>query len=406
MLQPDTIFAGRHHETGSVCNALAVQGFRAPHTGQPYSEALLMGLSGGAVFGYFQFDYKGHAPMLNLISRNTFDPLETLLNRLGGPHAVTHSGDAAKAERMLIEAVQSNQPVIVRADMCTLPYNRISYQEQWWAMLPVLVYGSDETHVYLADRSNVPLRVERAEFSQARARVKKTRFEAIRIGEPDVRRLKENTRAALLQCIALYAQTPPKGAANNFGFAAYAHWAEMLVNTRNAKSWARYYPAGRGHWSAVAGSAMTPGLFGWIATYSVRGGFERGLYADFLDEAALLLNAPKLNNAAGHFRRAEAAWRKLAHTALPDEPAICKETRMLIVRRHAAFEARGAEAGEEIDAINARLAAIRVEMETAEGAAAHGLDEARVVGLRAAMREHVLAIAAIEREAVDVMTGV
>jgi hypothetical protein len=32
---------GRHWETGSIHNALALQGVKAPHTGQPYSEASL-----------------------------------------------------------------------------------------------------------------------------------------------------------------------------------------------------------------------------------------------------------------------------------------------------------------------------------------------------------------------------
>ena len=51
-------FTGRHWETGSIHNALAVQGIKAPHTGQPYSEALLLGVSGGIAFGYFTFEYK------------------------------------------------------------------------------------------------------------------------------------------------------------------------------------------------------------------------------------------------------------------------------------------------------------------------------------------------------------
>ncbi|MCA9912908.1 MAG: hypothetical protein KC496_06150, partial [Anaerolineae bacterium] len=65
-------FAGRHWETGSVRNALAYQGFTAPHTNQPYSEALLMGVSGGAVFGYFFFHYEGYDPHVALLTRNTF----------------------------------------------------------------------------------------------------------------------------------------------------------------------------------------------------------------------------------------------------------------------------------------------------------------------------------------------
>ena len=40
-------FEGRHWITGPIANVLAYQGARAPYTGKPYSEALLMGVSGG-----------------------------------------------------------------------------------------------------------------------------------------------------------------------------------------------------------------------------------------------------------------------------------------------------------------------------------------------------------------------
>jgi len=68
-------FSGRHWETGSVHNVLAYQGNEIPETRQPISEAMLMGISGGAAFGYFIFEYKGLDPFVSLLSRNTFDPI-------------------------------------------------------------------------------------------------------------------------------------------------------------------------------------------------------------------------------------------------------------------------------------------------------------------------------------------
>lgn len=76
-------FIGRHWGTGSVCNFYAYRGLIAPHTGQHYSEALLLGISGGIVMGYFQFAYEGYNLHVAILTRNTFDPLDTLLNRLG-----------------------------------------------------------------------------------------------------------------------------------------------------------------------------------------------------------------------------------------------------------------------------------------------------------------------------------
>ena len=72
MIKKINRFEGRHYETGSVQNILALQGVKAPHTGRPYSEAFLLGVSGGIAFGYFTFEYKGFLPHLALLPRNTF----------------------------------------------------------------------------------------------------------------------------------------------------------------------------------------------------------------------------------------------------------------------------------------------------------------------------------------------
>jgi hypothetical protein len=397
---PHTPFRGRHPESGSICNALALQGVVAPHTQQPYSEAFIMGLSGGATFGYFLFDYKGHAPMLSLLSRNTFDPFETTLNRLNCARDVLQTSDSAKAERALRDAIEGGQPVIVWADMCTLPYNGLQ-DAAWWAMSPVVVYGIEGDRLLLADRSAVPLDVNMTTFSAARARIKKDRNRAMTISAPDVNKLPKSIRAALLQCVALYTQAPPKGARTNFGFAAYQQWADMLVNTRNSHAWSRFFSAGLGHWSALAGGGMSPGLIGWIETFGAGDGFERALYAEFLDEAASLLKQTALKRAADAFRAAHGAWKQLVRTAMPEDIALCREARELIVQKHAAFVCGGAHTMDERSRMDARLAELRQTATNADYAVAQGLTETRIVEIRAAMRADVQRIAAHERTAID-----
>ena len=89
-------FIGRHWETGSVCNFYAYRGVKAPHTGREYSEALLLGVSGGIVMGYFSFAYSGYDPHVAILTRNTFDPLDTLLQRLGVEQEILQTGDPAR----------------------------------------------------------------------------------------------------------------------------------------------------------------------------------------------------------------------------------------------------------------------------------------------------------------------
>lgn len=391
-------FDGRHYETGSVHNALAYQGVVAPHTGKPISEAMLMGISGGAVFGYFLFAYKGHDPMLSLITRNTFDPLETLLTRLGVPRDVRQTTDPRKAERNVIDTLANGRPAIVWADLFSLPYADRAGDEQWWAMFPLVVFGHDGDTVHIADRAAVPFQVDAATFSLARARIKKDRFRMMELEPPEPARLRDAAARGIWQCIQLYTEKPPKGARTNFGFAAYRHWASMLTNTRNTQSWARFFPPPAGLFSALFGHGLNPGLVGWVHTWGAGDGAERGLYADFLDEAAVLLDRPPLAQAAAHFRDSQALWKALAEAASPDSAPLLAEARYLIVTRHALFVQRGDGAREERRALAERLSAIH-----AEAIKAFPMSDAGIADMREAMSRSVMRIHDIEREAVTIM---
>jgi hypothetical protein len=83
LLQNYNQFDGLHWETGTVRNFWDYRGVRAPHTDQAISEALLLGISGGIVMGYFSFAYEGYDPMARILTRNTFDPWVTMLSRRG-----------------------------------------------------------------------------------------------------------------------------------------------------------------------------------------------------------------------------------------------------------------------------------------------------------------------------------
>jgi Butirosin biosynthesis protein H, N-terminal len=82
-------------------------GSKAPHTGAHYSEALRLGISGGITFGYFTFAYKGWLPHVALLTRNTFDPFDTILEWLAPSREVRQTAGAATAERHLCEALEA-----------------------------------------------------------------------------------------------------------------------------------------------------------------------------------------------------------------------------------------------------------------------------------------------------------
>lgn len=390
-------FAGRHYETGTIHNALAYQGVTAPHTGHAPSEALLMGISGGAAFGYFTFEYGGYLPHLILLTRNTFSPLETLLERLAIPQEVYRTDNAKKGEANLIEVLESGRPAVIWADMLSLPYNDLAYDEHNWAMIPMIAYGLRDGIAHLADRSGKPLQIPADVLSAARGRVKKDEFRVVMLDTPDWKRLPAAVTQGIWQCISLFTEAPPKGKRDNFGLAALENWAAMLTNTRNKQSWARYFPPGERMWMALVGDALQAGAFGAV-DLGAGNSAERGLYADFLDEAAVILERPALRDAAQAFRASEEAWAALADLLLPDDIALFSEAKTLRRRKRTLFIERGGDALTEIQAIHARLHELQ-----AEAAANFPLNETQAADYRAGLAEQVLRIRDAEHDAIQML---
>ena len=394
-------FDGRHPETGSVHNILAYQGVIAPHTSQPYSEAFLLGASGGITFGYFTFDYTGFDPILALLTRNTFDPLQTMLESLGIRQTVLQTSKPDAGEKNLREILDSGRPALVWADQLSLPYNGLSAEEKNWNMQPLVVFGLENGIAYLADRSRRALEVPAQALAAARGRVKKEKFRAAALDPPDERKLPAAVQQGIGQCIRLYTEKPPKGTVDNFGFAALQKWANLLANTRNPQSWERFFPAGARMFAALAGNVFLPGAYGWIAAWGTRPDADRSTYADFLDEAAVLLNKPGLSEAAERFRESGRLWQELARALLPESIPLFSEARRLKDERRQLFQEKGGAAGAEIRAINARFETLRQE-----AGQNFPLSPQAAAGFRLELQGRVIGIHDKEKEAIQTLQEV
>jgi hypothetical protein len=389
-------FDGRHWETGSIHNALALQGILAPHTGKPYSEALLLGVSGGIAFGYFTFEYKGLLPHLVLLTRNTFDPFATILERLGIVQDVRQTHKVEIAEKNLMEALESGLYPLVWADQFSLPYNDLGFSDAMWAMFPILAVGLDGEIVEIADRSSKPFHIAMDDLTKARGRVKQDKYRLITLEAPQPAKLAAAVSNGIYQCLQLFTEKPPKGARHNFGFGAYERLTDMLVNTRNKQSWERFFAPGVRMYHALAGSVGQPGAYSWIQTWGAGPGAERGLYADFLDEAAVILKKPSLKGAANQFRESYSLWLELAGALLPDELPLLGESKKLIQRKHDLFVEQGESALDETKGINKRLNELLVQAESE-----FPLSQAQAADFRAHLRDKLLKISAIEAKAVN-----
>ncbi len=389
-------FDGCHWETGTVRNYFDYRGVKAPHTGKPYSEALLLGVSGGAVMGYFVFAYEGVDPQARILTRNTFDPFETMLQRLGVVQELRHTANPAKAVQNLLDALEDGTPALVWVDMLGLPYEHQNQAEGVWLMFPVLVYGYDAAadRVYIADRARVPLSTTTGQLADLRARVKNVKNRVLTLDIPDPEKLPAAVQAGIWDCITLYTEKPPKGARHNFGLAAYRKWAEMLTCPNKKGSWAKEFPPGPKLYAGLTWAFWDINIFG-------KGGqAERDVYADFLDEAALILRKAGLRDVARQFRVSAAAWDDLSRALLPDWSPPLAETRELMLRQHRLFLEGGTASLDERQAIGQQLKVLRGQM-----ADDFPLSEAETTRLQEAIAEQVLRIHDIEAAAIEDLKG-
>jgi len=387
-------FAGRYWDTAAIRSALDYQGSTAPHTGAAYSEAMLLGLSGGITFGYFTFHYRGYDPQVNLLTRNSFAPMERIFERMKIPRELRQSTSADRGRKHLLHALEAGYAPIASPDMWSLPYNALREDPGMWGGMPLVIFGyePERGEAYIADRSHVPLTVPSEALDKARSRIKKDRQRLILLGAPAGERLPDAIRQGIADCIALMTEKPPKGSVKNFGLRALQHWADMLAKSTKG-SWAREYASGRTLLAALSSAYTFMGpAFGKTRQA------ERDVYADFLDEAADALGEDRWRECAAAYRVAGAAWQDLHQRLLPADLPILGETAQLIDRRVQLFKESGTEKLADILACRERLAALKSAAERD-----FPLDERELRALRAGLHEAVLRVLAAETRAVHAL---
>lgn len=386
-------YDGRHWETGSVQNYLAYCNFRAPHTKKPFSEALLLGASGGIVFGYFSFAYRGYDPHVAILTRNTFDPLNTMLSRLGVVQEMQQTTNPEKGFKNLLDALDDGRPAIVWADVWSLPYNAVDFDKGIWANFPLVVYGYDDDAVNIADRAAVGLTTTPQEFENARARVKKDKFRLLTLDAPNPDKLSSAVQMGIWDTLKRYTEAPVKNAKNNFGFNAFERWATLLTKSNDKQSWAKIFPPG------VAMYAGLRSAFDHMGIGVSRHG-DRNLFADFLDEARVILNNNALKDAAQEFRNCAQGWDELAVALLADEIKPFRETRELMLQQRELFITQGNASLTAREKINQRLDKIRADM-----GKHFPLDDAGANQFREQLAEKILALRDQERAAYHALSA-
>jgi hypothetical protein len=169
---------GQHPETNVLKNILAYIGIKAPHTGQSFSEAMLLGIGGGLGMAYILWEFKEHENAeLVLAFRNNFQyPIKFLNNlsdRIGITPNIYETGGKKKAVNDLLDALQNQTPVMSWVELLSLPYMfPPGAWTSYWGHI-VGIFGFDETENigYIDDRSEVPFIITASDLATARGKI-------------------------------------------------------------------------------------------------------------------------------------------------------------------------------------------------------------------------------------------
>jgi len=167
---------------------------------------------------------------------------------------------------------------------------------------------------WLDDRAPEAFHIDGEALADARGRIVSFKNRLMTFEAPDEIELERAVLAGLEDAAAHLA-----GKSDSFGLPAIQKWARLITDGNHKKGWKTVFKDGRylyGNLKAI----FLHTLPDWSD-----GGTLRGLYADFLAEAAELLHKPALREIAGQYRAIEEQWLSLGESALPDElPAFAR----------------------------------------------------------------------------------
>jgi hypothetical protein len=258
----------------------------------------------------------------------------------------------------------------------------------------VVVYGMEGDDVLVGDLGDSVIRMSMEELTEARNSNYAPKFRTVVISEATA---KPQLRETLSDRIRVTCSQMLEGLGiANFGLAALNKLAQMLTNTKNKKGWPNCFPGG----PQLHGAMST--VFGQIELRGYGGSAFRGLYADFLDQAAGVLKKSALKKVAGQFRESEASWRAISDAALPDSIPLLKETREALTRRSVLIRnPRTTAIDKELESLRDRLKQLRER-----SAKELSLSKADTLDLFGAISERVLETEKIERAAFTELSSI
>lgn len=289
-------------------------------TGEPLSQALLAGLAGGIGFMAFTFE-SGEETRITLVTRHNPEPYtQNLLARCGAKVSERTTGSPERAAEYMDAALDAGRTVVVRVAVDALPWiDGDSVDEA--ETIDLVVVGDHEKDLLVDDGSGALNIISPKDLALARARRKKEKHWQAWIPSsrsPKAETLAANAVGAIAETTARLLGTSelagvPVHFAKNFGITGMRTFASRLRDTESKTGWSQLFADQQG---LSHGLAQLSG-FPEDIRFSGEGAL-RGLYADFLSEAAEL---PDLSALAAHvddYQQLSQQWEDFADLIDPE----------------------------------------------------------------------------------------
>lgn len=329
--QPFLHFPGNNPGATVLRALLANAGVRAPHTGDPFTEAMTFGVAGGIGAGVFSFHYEEEGITTFFIAgrhlwQDDLAYLQAAAGRLGCETTVRETGGRKTAASNLRELLAEHGPVAAWVDLAHLPHRAMPATWSGGGYHVVMVYeiAEDGEAVLIGDLADEPIAISLQALADARARIRKQKNRLLALvpaGQAPA--LKEAVAAGLQACHTGLAE----GRSKNFTLQAFRDLGRRLHGSGGKDSWEATFPPGRKLWTGLTS------LHDFVEHYGTGGGLTRPLFAEFLAEAADALADSGLADLSDRYHALGRGWSELADMALPDGVEAFRQAKALLAEK-------------------------------------------------------------------------
>jgi hypothetical protein len=388
---------GKHIESTTLMNALAHAGVIHPGSREPFGEAAVFGLAGGIGAGLSfcpSVLRYGLGAGITVVGRYRSAATDGgyhkgLLERLGVPYRVTEASTPPAAQKKLVAELERGRPVLVQCSQ-GLPYHGGTTPATGlmsWAW-DVIVYRVDEGAgtAEVGDLADATFTVSLDDLARVRNQTCTHKNRSF-VVEPRKKMAMSELRAAYVDAIGACVTGMREPRIKTLSLEHLPKWAGAVRNLQAKSGWRKTFAGGTLYWALRD-------VFASIETKNTGGGLIRGLYAEFLREAAKVTGKKALEACASDYDALAGQWSALAEAALPGKVKEFKKTKELMRKQVTLFADQAPRGAAQLARVGELLAGLGEAMVAS-------FPEAATAELLAELAERIEAVHKAEVAALD-----